>query len=71
MGVMSMSYAPGEMSEWSKETDSKSVVPSDGTEGSNPSLSDNLAIFLVSYAVITPLERCPSGRWCTLGRRVC
>jgi hypothetical protein len=30
---------PGEMSEWSKETDSKSVVPFDGTEGSNPSLS--------------------------------
>ncbi len=38
------------MSEWSKETDSKSVVPSDGTEGSNPSLSDSLDYFL-DYAV--------------------
>ncbi len=37
--------SPGEMSEWSKETDSKSVVPSDGTEGSNPSLSDSLVFF--------------------------
>ena len=33
------------MSEWSKETDSKSVVSSDGTEGSNPSLSESSEIF--------------------------
>ena|SRR5690554_1496669 len=55
----------GEMSERSKETDSKSVVPFDGTGGSNPPLS----VSRVCVRIMT-LERCPSGRRCTLGRGV-
>lgn len=39
------------MSEWSKETDSKSVVSSDGTEGSNPSLSELLGILFLELFI--------------------
>ncbi len=54
------------MSEWSKEPDSKSGVVLCITEGSNPSLSEEMGRSLN----ILPLERCPSGRRCTIGSRV-
>ena len=52
------------MSEWSKEPDSKSGVVLCITEGSNPSLSEEIT------SRNKPLERCPSGRRCTIGSRV-
>jgi hypothetical protein len=63
---------PGEMSEWSKETDSKSVVSFTVPRVRIP-LSPIAWIILWCQIdnQFVRLERCPSGRWCTLGKRVC
>ena len=61
--------AVGEMAEWLKAVDSKSIVPFLGTGGSNPPLSA-INWFLIIKWNLLEKERWPSGLRRTLGKRV-